>query len=114
MLYSRAKALRRRRNDLRARWRDLQHRQAAFVGAIGFEAEQAVNAGEARRISQHGGAKALGALGFHQGRNEGDGVVGERRGPGRVLLEAGTVTFGEAAITSTVGRGVPAAVERRI
>ena len=39
-------------------------RKAALVGAVGAEAEQAVDAGEARRIGQHFRREALRRLGF--------------------------------------------------
>ena len=98
---------------LRSRRRHPQHREPALVGAVVAEAEQAVDAGKARRIGQDAGENRCVALGLHQRGDQRDGVVGERRGAHRFLLVAGAVALGEAAVTGAIRRRIPAAVERR-
>ena len=55
----RAKTLRRAGDRYAAARSDPHHREAAFVGAVGAEAEQAVDAGKAGWIGQHIGGEPL-------------------------------------------------------
>ena len=82
---SRLECFRRGADHLAAARRDAHHREAALVGAVGAEAEDAVDAGEARLIGQDLFGEALRALRLHQRGDQRDGVIGERRGAHRVL-----------------------------
>ena len=102
----------RSRDNLRPGRRHPKHGQSAFVGPIGPETEQPVDAGEARRIGQNFRREALRALRLHQRGDECDRVVSERRRANRLLLEARGIAVGEIAIACSVRRRVPAAIER--
>src|SRR5436309_15501325 len=96
-----AKTLR-RAGDRRAAARSYPHHgQAAFVGAVGAEAEQTVDTGEAGWIGQHFRRKPLGALGSRQRRDQRDRVIGERRSAHRLGAEFGAVA---ARKTAEAGR----------
>src|SRR5437773_2669998 len=65
---SRPKALRRTRDRRATARRHLHHGEAPFIGAIGPEAEQAIDAGKAGRIGQRLRRKTLPALCSRQRR----------------------------------------------
>src|SRR3954453_19247861 len=52
--------------------------KAAFVGAVGAEPEQAVDAGEAGWIGQHLRRETLAALGSRQCRDQSYRIIGQR------------------------------------
>src|SRR5450755_217166 len=83
---------RRRADNLAARRRYSQHGEAALVGAVGAQAEHAVDPRVARSIGQHLFAEALRALRLHQRGDQRDRVIGERRRAHRLLPEARAVT----------------------
>src|SRR5207249_11151842 len=58
----RPKALRRSRDRRAAAAGDLHHGKPTFIGAVGAESEQAVDAGKARRVGQRFRRKTLAAL----------------------------------------------------
>src|SRR5262249_52317588 len=109
-----AETLRRRADDLAPGRRHPQHGEPALVGAIGTEAEQPVDTGEARGIGQHLVREALLALGLDQRRNQRDGIVGERGGAHGIAAVAASVAGGEIAKAGRIRPRIPRAVERRI
>ena len=95
------KALRRSRNRRAAAARDPHHRKAALVGAVGAEAEQAVDAGKARRIGQRFRRKTLPALRSRQRGDQRDRVIGERCGTHGIGAVFGAVAAGESCGSPT-------------
>src|SRR5690242_16222451 len=110
----RSKALRRTRDSNAAALRHLHYREPALIGAVGAETEQAVDAGETRGVGEHVGREARGALRARERGNEGDGVIGQRRGADRLGAVFGAVAAREGAKTGRIGRGVEAALQARI
>src|SRR5215470_3500868 len=105
------KRLQRGADDLTAGGRYAQHREAALVGAVGAETEDAIDAGEARRVGQHLVGKALRPLRLHQRGDQRDRVVGERGSAHRIAAEAGAVPGGKIAIAARFRRREPGALQ---
>ena len=81
-----AKGLGWRADDLPAGRCHLQHRQTALIGAVGPEAKQPVDAGEAGGVGQHLLGEALLALRLYERGNQGDGgFSGALSGCGPIL-----------------------------
>ena len=106
--------LRRRADHLRARGRHAHHREPALVGAVGAEAEHAVDAGEARLVGQRLLGEARRALRLHQRGDERHRVIGERRGAHRVLPVARAIAARESAEAGRLRRREPAALRARL
>ena len=111
-LRARLERLRRRTQHLTARGRNTQHGQASLIGAVGTEAEYAVDAGKTRGIGQRRLAETLRALRFHKSRDKGNRIVRERCGPDRILPVAGTVAAGKIAKARRSRRRIPGALNR--
>jgi hypothetical protein len=95
----------------RAAGRDFQHRQAALGGAVGLEAEDAIDTRESVGVHQGAAGKAVIGLALRQQGHQRHRVIGKAGQLRRRCAKGGAVLADKIRIRIGRGRGVPAALK---